>query len=90
MQNSIIKECLEILNRDDVKNRLKSAFNPVTDSIVCQIYPYIYVILLIVFIIFILILAILVLLVSLLRNKTFITSFISPLSAMVPDIHPSE
>lgn len=69
MENSLIKECLEMLNRDDVKTKLKTVFNPLTDIIMYQIYPYVYFILILVFIIFMLILAILILLVSLSRNK---------------------
>ena len=77
MENALIKECLEILNHDDVKNKLKAVFNPLTDLILYQIYPYVYVIILLVFLIFILILAILILLVTLLRNKTLFSSFIN-------------
>ncbi len=76
MENSLIKECLEILTHDDVKNKLKIVFNPVTDLILYQIYPYIYLIILLVFLIFILILAILILLVTLLRNKNIFPSII--------------
>ena len=76
MENALIKECLEILNHDDVKDKLKAVFNPLTDLILFQIYPYVYVIILLVFLIFILILAILILLVTLLRNKTLFSSFI--------------
>jgi hypothetical protein len=76
MENALIKECLEILNHDDVKDKLKAVFNPLTDLILFQIYPYVYVIILLVFLIFILILAILILLVTLLRNKTLFSSFV--------------
>jgi hypothetical protein len=41
MENALIKECLEILNRDDVKDKLKAVFNPLTDLILYQIYPYV-------------------------------------------------
>ena len=40
MENALIKECLEILNHDDVKNKLKAVFNPLTDLILYQIYLY--------------------------------------------------
>ena len=60
---------IDILKSDEITNDLKMVCRPLTDTILNQVYPYIYVIILLVFLIFILILAILVLLVSLLRNK---------------------
>ena len=72
MKDSLIKQCLDILKTDDVRNEIKFLFSPVTDLILYEIYPYIYVIILLVFLIFILILAILVILITLLRNKTII------------------
>ena len=69
MKDSLIKQCLDILKTDDVRNEIKQLFSPVTDLILYEIYPYIYTIIFLVFLIFILILAILVLLISLLRNK---------------------
>jgi hypothetical protein len=73
MKNSLIKQCLDILQTDDVRNEIKRLFSPVTDLILYEIYPYIYVIIFLVFLIFILILAILVILITLLRNKTIIS-----------------
>lgn len=70
MKNSLIKQCLDILKTDDVRNEIKILFSPVTDLILYEIYPYIYVIIFLVFLIFALILAIFVILLSLLRNKT--------------------
>ena len=73
MTNSLIKQCLDILKTDDVRNEIKIIFSPVTDLILYEIYPYIYVIIFLVCLIFILILAILILLITLLRNKTALT-----------------
>ena len=73
MKDSIIKQCLDILQTDDVRNEIKIIFSPVTDLILYEIYPYIYVIICFVVLIFILILAILILLILVLRNKTKIT-----------------
>lgn len=70
MKNSLIKQCLDILKTDDVRNEIKILFSPVTDLILYEIYPYIYLIILLVFLIFIFILAILVILITVLRNKT--------------------
>ena len=75
MKNSLIKQCLDILQTDDVRNEIKRLFSPVTDLILYEIYPYIYVIIFLVFLIFALILAILLLLVTLLRNKNVIHTF---------------
>ena len=73
MKNFLIKQCLDILKTEDVRNEIKVLFSPVTDLILYEIYPYIYVIIFLVFLIFILILAILIILILLLRNKQIIT-----------------
>ena len=73
MKNSLIQQCLDILKTEDVRNEIKILFSPVTDLILYEIYPYIYLIIFLVFLIFILILAILVILITLLRNKTIIS-----------------
>jgi hypothetical protein len=72
MKDSLIKQCLDILKTDDVRNEIKVIFSPVTDLILYEIYPYIYAIIFLVFLIFVLILAILILLITLLRNKSVI------------------
>ena len=69
MKNSLIQQCLDILKTEDVRNEIKILFSPVTDLILYEIYPYIYVIIFLVFLIFILILAILIILVTLFRNQ---------------------
>ncbi len=69
MKNSLMKQCLDILQTEDVRNEVKKIFSPVTDLILYEIYPYIYFIILLVFLIFILILAILCILITLLRNN---------------------
>jgi hypothetical protein len=70
MKDSLMKQCLDILKTDDVRKEIKQLFSPVTDLILYEIYPYIYLIIFLVFLIFILILAILIILVTLLRNKS--------------------
>ena len=69
MKDTLIKQCLDILKREDVKQEIKLLFTPIIDIILCEIYPYLYLIILLVALIFILILAILIILVFLLRNK---------------------
>ena len=75
MKNFLIKQCSDILKTEDVRNEIKVLFSPVTDLILYEIYPYIYVIIFLVFLIFILILAILIILITLLRNKNIINTF---------------
>jgi len=53
MKDSIITQCLDILKTPDVRNEIKILFSPVTDLILYEIYPYIYVIIFLVFLIFI-------------------------------------
>jgi hypothetical protein len=76
MKDTLIRQCLDILKTDDVRNEIKKLFSPVTDLILYEIYPYIYIIIFLVFLIFILILAILIILIYLLRNKTIFNKFI--------------
>ena len=76
MKDSLMKQCLDILKTEDVRNEIKVIFSPVTDLILYEIYPYIYIIIFLVILIFILILAILVILIILMRNKSFIKSII--------------
>ena len=66
MKEQLIKECLNILARDDVKKELKDLFKPLVSLIVQEIYPYIYLSLIFVIISFLLILGIFYLL---LRNN---------------------
>ena len=70
-----MKQCLDLLKTDDVRNEIKVIFSPVTDLILYEIYPYIYIIIFLVFLIFVLILANLIILVTLLRNKNMLTTF---------------
>jgi len=68
MQNSLITQCLEILKSKDVRNEIKIIFSPVTDLILYEIYPYIYVIITLVFLMFTLILFILLFLIYIMRH----------------------
>jgi hypothetical protein len=74
MRDSLIKQCLDILKTDDIRNEIKIIFSPVTELILNEMYPYIYVIIFLVFLIFVLILANLLILITLLRNKTHISN----------------
>jgi hypothetical protein len=74
MKDSLIKQCLDILKTEDIRNEIKIIFSPVTELILNEMYPYIYVIIFLVFLIFVLILANLLILITLLRNKTHISN----------------
>jgi hypothetical protein len=67
-----VKECLNILKREDIKKECKILLKPVIDFILYEINPYIYIITAFVFLIFIMILAILIILILLLRNKNIL------------------
>lgn len=73
MKDSLIKQCLDILKTNDMRNEIKVIFSPVTELILYEVYPYIYIIIFLVLLIFILILAILIILITILRNKSFFT-----------------
>lgn len=65
---SLLKKCLTVLKRDDVKDELKNMFVPLINLLLVEIYPYIYLSMLFVIISFLLHLGIFFLL---LRNKNF-------------------
>jgi hypothetical protein len=67
IKNALIKECIEVLKRDDVKTEVKTFVNPIIDLILIQINPYLYLCMMFVIISFLLHLGIFVLL---LRNKS--------------------
>jgi len=69
MKDSLVKEFLNMLKKDEIKNEFKSILKPIIDFILYEINPYIYITVILVFMIFIMILAILVILIILLRNK---------------------
>ena len=72
MKETIVQQCLDILKRDDVKNEIKIVLRPLTEFILFEINPYIYITIILVFLIFVMILAILMILILLLRNKPII------------------
>lgn len=65
---SMLKKCLTVLKRDDVKDELKNMFVPLINLLLVEIYPYIYLSMLFVIISFLLHLGIFFLL---LRNRNF-------------------
>jgi hypothetical protein len=72
----LVKQCLDILKRDDIKNECKMLLKPLIDFLLYEINPYIYITAALVFLIFIMILAILIILLLLLRNKNILQKFL--------------
>ena len=68
-KDKIIDECIEVLNRKEVKHEFKKMMRPLIELILKDIYPYIYLSVIFVVLSFLLILGIFILL---LRNKQFI------------------
>ena len=66
-KNKIIDECLQVLERDEVKTHFKNLMRPIIELLLKDLYPYIFLSIIFVFISFLLILGIFILL---LRNKS--------------------
>jgi hypothetical protein len=68
----LVKQCLDILKREDIKNECKTLLKPLIDFILYEINPYIYLTAALVFLIFVMVLAILIILLLILRNKNIL------------------
>jgi hypothetical protein len=75
MKDSFAKQCLDILQREDVRNEFKMLLKPIIDFILYEINPYIYMTMALVCLIFVMILAILIILIMILRNRQNIQKF---------------
>ena len=73
MKDSLLKQCLDVLKREDVKTELKLLLNPIIEFILFEIRPYTYVTILLLFIIFVMVLANLALFIWFMRNKGIFT-----------------
>ena len=69
MKDSIAKQCLDVLKREDVKSEFKLLFTPLISFILNEINPYIYTILILFLLLFTINLSILFILLFLVRNK---------------------
>lgn len=67
MKEYIVRECINVLRRDDVKEEVKSFIKPLLALFLEQIYPYVYLCLFLVFVSFVLVLGTFILLI---KNKT--------------------
>jgi hypothetical protein len=73
MKDSLLKQCLDVLKREDVKTELKLLLNPIIEFILFEIRPYTYVTILLLFMIFVMVLANLALFRWFMRNKGIFT-----------------
>ena len=71
LKDKFISECLNILDRNDVKEHFKELMKPIIELLLKDLYPYIFLSIIFVFISFLLILGIFILL---LRNKSLFKS----------------
>ena len=67
MRDYIVKECIGVLRREDIKAEVKTFIKPLLGMLLEQIYPYIYLSLFLVALSFLLVLGTFVLLI---KNKT--------------------
>jgi hypothetical protein len=65
MKESLVQQCLDILQKEDIKKEFRSLLKPVIDFILYEINPYIYITISLVF------------LILLLRNKQILTKIFS-------------
>ena len=73
MKDSLLKQCLDVLKREDVKSELKLLLNPIIEFILFEIRPYTYVTILLLFMIFVMVLANLALFIWFMCNKGIFT-----------------
>jgi hypothetical protein len=73
MKDSLLKQCLDVFKREDVKTDMKLLLNPIIEFILFEIRPYTYVTILLLFMIFVMVLANLALFIWFMRNKRFFT-----------------
>jgi hypothetical protein len=67
--NSFFSQCLDILKREDIKYKMKDAFEPVIELIMYEIRPYLYMGICMIIVMFLMLLTILGIVIFLLRNK---------------------
>ncbi len=57
MKEFILQECISILDREDIKDQIKNTMKPIINTLISQLYPYIFISIVLVLISFLLILA---------------------------------
>jgi hypothetical protein len=69
MKNTIVQQCLDILQKEDIKNEIRKIVTNITTIALSELNPYIYIISLFGVLLFLLNVAIIILLLLILRNK---------------------
>jgi hypothetical protein len=69
MKESLVKQCINVLQQEDIKKEFRALLKPILDFILSELNPYIYILLTCVFLLFIMILAILIILIVIIRNR---------------------
>jgi len=69
MKNTIVQQCLDILQREDIKNEIRKIVTNLTTIALYELNPYIYIISIFGGLLFLLNIAIIILLLLILRNK---------------------
>jgi hypothetical protein len=69
MKNTIVQQCLDILQKEDIKNEIRKIVTNITTIALCELNPYIYIISIFGGLLFLLNIAIIILLLLILRNK---------------------
>ena len=77
----LVQQCLDILQREDIKKQCKKLLTPLLDFLLYEIKPYLYLTFSLILLIFMMLLIILVLLVFLLRNKPWVMHLTSASAA---------
>lgn len=68
IRTSFVKQCIDTLKTERVKNEIRNLCEPIADVALQVIYPYMYVVFVLVFLLFVLIISIICLLVIMLRS----------------------
>ena len=76
MKETLLKQCLDILKREDIKNELNLLSSSVMEFILYEIKPYVFVVILFIVTMFIMNLIILIMLYFLLYNKKTISQLL--------------
>jgi len=66
--NSLFRQCLDMLQRDDIKTDMKLLMSPIMETLLFELRPYIYVVLMILVTMTILVIVNLIMLVYFFRN----------------------
>lgn len=76
MKDLLINQFIEILKRKEIKNEIKTIITPLTELILSEIYPYIYIIILfVIFIFFIILVNLILLIIIFVRSNNILSQY---------------